>query len=533
MQQLQLDLTTFDLSVAVAYLVVVILQGLYAAFGKENASAYFLGKRELPWYLVGFSLFATSLSGVGFVGLLAASYLYGLATFSVEWVAILLLLFIAFFVLPSFLQTGLQTVPAFLEGRFDRRSRVLYALGSILLILALEVTGGLYLGGKALTLFFPAISLDQAVFLLAVAAGTYTVAGGLSSVVATHTLQALLMLLGIGVLLFFGLNHVGGWNSLLDQVDRAQLDLFKPTAEGFLPWSGLLGLLLLAFHRWGLNQQMAQFPLASRNLDQARKGMLFAGFLLLPSFFILAILGLGATLIYPAAAPEQVFSLLAYKLPPIGFRGLLLAAFIAAVMSTLDAAFHAISSLFALDLVQPIRPTIKAHRLARIGRLTALIVVVIGALCAPQVVRFGAFFDYAQGVLAYFVPPVVAVYLGGLFWRRINESAAFWTLLTGLLGGAALFIAKEVLPLWDRVGLPDFHYTYMASFLFVASLLLLWGISAVTYRPLLLDIRPYLYSEESYRTGIQKTGAAFYRDFRSYAFLLLLLSFGFLLYLSL
>ena len=471
-------LSSFDIAVVVLYLVVVVGLGLWAGRGERNVTDYFLAGRALPWYLIGFSFFASNMSGASFVGLMGAAYEHGMVVFNYEWTAALVLIFFAVFMLPVFLRAGIFTVPEYLERRFDRRSRLAYAGFTILTLMFIDTAGALYAGGIVIGTAWPSVEIWQTSGVLAVLAGAYTVFGGLRAVVATDALQAVLMIAGAGLIVVFGLVEIGGWQALTERLDAARLRLVKPADDGFLPWPGILGVILLGFYYWTINQYFVQRALAARSLDQARKGALFGGLLKLPNVFLMIIPGLIAVALLPELDnPDRVFPTLAFELLPTGLRGLVLTALLAAIMSSLDSALNAAASLLTMDFVRPFRPAITDRALLRIGRGFTVLLIVIAALYAPFIEGFGSLFQYFQSTLAYLVPPIVAVYMAGLFWSRINPAGAFWGIAGGLASGLALFLLQQVSGAWPALGLPPVHFTYMAISLFVLTFVIMAAVS--------------------------------------------------------
>ncbi len=506
-------LSQIDLAVVATYHVVVMAFGLWAARGERNATDYFLAGRALPWYLIGFSFFASNMSGASFVGLMGASYEHGMVVFNYEWTATFVLIFFAVFMLPVFLRARLFTVPAYLEERFDRRSRYAYAGFTILTLLFIDTAGALYAGGIVISTAFPQVDLWQTSAALALLAGLYTLFGGLKAVVVTDALQAVLMIIGAGLICWFGLEAVGGWGALTAQLDEAQRRLMKPADDAFLPWPGILGVILLGFYYWTLNQYFVQRALAARSLDQGRKGALFGGLLKLPNVFLMVIPGMIAIVLLPdLESPDRVFPALAFELLPVGLRGLILTALLAAIMSSLDSAFNAAASLLTMDFVKPLRPLTSNQALLWIGRGFTAVLMVAAAFYAPLIERFGSLFQYFQSTLAYLVPPIVAVYLGGLFSTRFTATGAFWAIAGGLAIGLGLFVMKEVTGIWAELGLPVVHFTYMALVMFGVALFLMTTISlagkatdvdaATTFRP--YDLKP----------DIAVAGNPWYRDYR-------------------
>lgn len=479
-------LAPIDVAITVVYFVGVVAHGLWESRGKETPAEYFLAGRRLPWYLVGFSLFASNMSGASFVGLMGASYEYGLPVFNYEWTATVVLVFFALFMLPRFLSLGLYTIPEYLETRYDRRSRIAFSLFTVVAIVFIDTAGGLYAGGVVITTVFD-LSLGQAVGGLAVLAGVYTILGGLSAVVVTDTVQAVLLVLGATALFAIGLEEVGGWGELmrrLGEVGGRRTALVQPPDDPFLPWPGIGGVLLLGFYYWTLNQFVVQRALGARSLEHGQKGALFAGLLKLPNLLIMVVPGALAVLLYPGLeTPDMAFPALAFDLLPVGLRGLVLTAIVAAIMSSLDSALNAASTLVTMDFVHPSVPGASRKSLVRLGRALTGLFMLVAALYSPLIARFRTLFEYFQSALSYVTPPVVAVFLLGLFWKRANAEGAFWTLIAAVFVGGPLFLAKEVTGIWTGWGLPDLHFTYMGILAFLSGAALLAGVSLGTAPP--------------------------------------------------
>ncbi len=515
-------LSAIDLAVVFSYLVVVVAIGLWAGRGERDTTDYFLAGRALPWYLIGFSFFASNMSGASFVGLMGAAYSHGMVVFNYEWTATLVLIFFALFMLPVFLRARIFTVPAYLEARFDRRSRWAYAGFTILTLMFIDTAGALYAGGIVIGTAWPQVDLWQTSAALALLAGVYTLFGGLRAVVVTDALQAVLMIGGSGLIFWVGLGEIGGWQALTEGLEAARLRLIKPADDGFLPWPGILGVILLGFYYWTLNQYFVQRALAARSLDQGRKGALFGGLLKLPNVFLMILPGMIAVVLLPGLEnPDRVFPTLAFELLPLGLRGLVLAALLAAIMSSLDSALNAAASLLTMDFVKPIRPAISERTLLYIGQGFTALLIVVAALYAPLIERFGSLFQYFQSTLAYLVPPIVAVYLGGLFLARFTPSGGFWGLAGGLAAGLALFLLQEVTGAWASLALPRVHFTYMALIIFGLTLVIMTFVSFAHPAPQDRPSARFHWSDLKPETTA--IGHSWYQDYRVQAAALALL----------
>jgi SSS family solute:Na+ symporter len=467
------ELGWIDYGIIIAYFIGVLAHGVYVSRKNESADDYFLAGGTLPWWLIGFSLYASNMSGSSFVGLMGAAYNSGLAVYNYEWTAVVVLIFFAVIMLPRFLNNGFYTVPEFLSSRYDNRPRMAFSIFTLIAIMFIDTAGALYAGGLVITSVMPFLALWQAVAIMALVAGIYTILGGLGAVVVTDMVQSILLIIGALLIFYFGLEAIGGWSQMTQELDPGQMSLIKPIGDDFLPWPGLLGVILLGFYYFTLNQFVVQRVLGARTLDQARKGALFAGLLKLPNLFIMIIPGVFAIILYPElSSPDMAFPTLAFDLLPIGLRGIVMAALIAAIMSSLDSALNAAGTLVTMDVVRHVRPNTADQTLMKMGRVVTGVVMVFGAVYAPSIAGFESLFQYFQSSLAYIIPPVVVVYLGGIFFAGLTATAAFWTIILGLCVGIPLFIIQQATGVWtDTLGLPSIHFTYMAVVMMVFAMI--------------------------------------------------------------
>ncbi|WP_394155781.1 sodium:solute symporter [Loktanella salsilacus] len=480
------DLHWLDYSIVAVYFIAIIAHGVYISRKNkgEGSDGYFLAGRSLPWYLIGFSLFASNMSGSSFVGLMGGAYDNGVVIFNYEWTAAFVLIFFAIFMLPSYLSAKVSTVPEFLEHRYDVRSRRAFSLFTILAIMFIDTAGALYAGGLVISETTTFLNIWTAVAVLALVAGIYTVLGGLSAVVVTDTVQAVLLIVAAAVLFWVGLDKVGGWQELFTDLDESKTSLILPADNDFLPWTGLWGVVLLGFYYWTINQFVVQRTLGAKSLREGQIGSLFAGFLKLPNLFLMILPGIIALKLYPELdTPDLAFPTLAFELMPIGIRGLIMAALIAAIMSSLDSALNSAGTLVTMDFVKPYKPDLSDDTLVKIGRIVTGVCMVIGAVYAPLISGFESLFSYFQSSLSYIVPPIVVVYVLGIFIPWLNGNGAFWTIVIGLLVGVPLFITKEATTIWADAGLPAIHYTVMSSIMMALGIVLHFGISAMTRQP--------------------------------------------------
>jgi SSS family solute:Na+ symporter len=460
----------YDWIAVTAYVAAILGVGFWSTRRSETSDDYFLAGRSISWPVTGLSLFATNMSGSTLVGLIGGAYQMGLVIYNYEWTAILALLVLIAVFLPAYRRLKITTAPEFLERRFDVRTRRSFSVLALTGNVVIDMAGTLYAGAVVLTAVLPSFSLEGGVVLLALLAGAYAIAGGLRAAVYTDVLQGALLLVGTGVVSLVAYWEVGGWAAVQANTSPDMRRLILPAGSDVLPWPGLCtGLLLLGVYYWCINQVMVQRTLAARSIKAARKGALLAGFLKVPVLFLLVMPGLFGLVLYPNLGnPDLVFPRLALDLLPAGVRGLILVAFIAAVMSTVDSVLNSASSLITMDFYASLRPDASQGRLVIVGRVVAAVVLAAGAVIAPQIEQFSSLWMYLQSALSYLTPPIVAVFLGGLVVPRITRHGAFYTLVGGSGLALALLVAQ-----------PSLHFLYVAALLFVASLVLMVVVSVV------------------------------------------------------
>jgi SSS family solute:Na+ symporter len=465
----QLEISDPDLLVIGLYFAVVFAIGFHLARRTHDSNDLFLAGRRLGWLPIGLSLFASNISSTTLIGLAGAAYTWGIAVANYEWMAAPILVLFAVVLIPLYLRGRIGTVPEYLERRFDHRVRRYFSALTLFSNIIVDTAGTLFAGALVLSGFVPSLDLFSAALLLAAIAAAYTAAGGLAAVVYTDVLQAIILMVGACLVTFLAFAAIDfDWSRVTAAADPGQLSLFLPMSDPNLPWLGtLLGVPVLGFYFWCTNQFIVQRVLGARSLADARKGALLAGLLKLPVLFIMVIPGVLATLILPPLENgDQVFPALVSELLPTGLRGLVLAALIAALMSSIDSTLNSASALLTLDFIKPLRPDLSPRQLGWIGRGAILLFMLISAAVAPLIGSFEGLFHYLQTALAYLVPPVAAVFLLGATWRRPGPGTALMT----LIGGHGLSMLLFVL---TQTGLLELHFTLVAGLIFVVSLLIL------------------------------------------------------------
>ena len=556
------QLGALDIGIMILYAVLIIAYGLYHA--KRNSSEeYFLAGRNMVWPIVGISLFAANISSSTLVGLAGDAFKTNTHVYNYEWLAAVILVFFAIFFLPFYLKSRVYTMPEFLERRYDSRSRYYFSFITVIGNVILDTAAGLYVGNIILKLLFPGLPTPVIIIILAFAAAAYTIPGGLNSVIQTEVVQAVLLILGSCMIAYFAFDKVGGWYGLMAGLDaraaageffneasgirlnNAQevLSMTRPIGDEFMPWTGLLvGAPILGFYFWANNQFMVQRVLGAKDLNHGRWGALFAGLLKLPVIFIMVLPGTCAILMYSEMdltplnytladgsictnlkdCPNATYPMLLFDLLPPGILGLVLAGLLAAMMSSVSATFNSASTLITMDFVNKLRPELSSEQLVRVGQLSTLVLVVLASAWAPQIERFSSLWEYLQRVLGFICPPVVAVFILGLFWKRANANGAFVSLITGFV--LALFlIASSIYEL--SPALNEIHFLHMAFYLFCLCAVVHAVTSLATAPPPEDKVRDYTWKPEMLKAETAELkGLPWYQNYRILSVLLLIVT---------
>lgn len=439
-------ISTLDLCVIAAYFLLVVAIGIWTALRTKTDEDLFLGGRSLTWGFIGLSLFASNISSTTLIGLTGAAYGSGIAVSNYEWLSGLPLIVAAAVFIPIYLRARITTVPEYLELRYDRRSRVLFSATTILISIIVDTAGGLYAGAVVLKTFVPDLVLWHATLGLALFAGIYTAFGGLRAVVYTDSLQAIILLSGGFMLTFVMFQKLDfSWAAVQSAPPPGRLSVIRPIDDPGLPWLGtVVGVPLLGFWYWVTNQYVTQRILAAKNVDHARWGVLFAGFLKLLPLFIMVLPGaMAMALLPPIENPDMVFSMMVGTMLPAGVVGLVLAGLVSAIMSSVDSTLNSASTLIVKDFVEREPDKHDARRIARYGRITTLLLMAFAATWAPLIQYFGGLWSYLQQVFSIIVPPVATVFLLGVFLPRGSAGAAFYTLILGFFFGLLLFVLGQ------------------------------------------------------------------------------------------
>ena len=429
-----------DLVVFSSYFLGIIIFGvIIAARSKTKSSGdFFLASKTLPWYVVGASFIAANISTEHFIGMVGWGFLYGMSVAQWEWGNVTTFTILIWIFLPFYMRGNVATMPEFLERRYNKWCRHIYALVMIIGLVIAMLGGVMFAGAKAMSIFFPQIPMTWAIILLAVGAGGYTIYGGLLSVAWVDLVQYVLLMIGGLLVLFFGLYHIGDFRVLIEQMPEKFLVIYPPTHE-MIPFTGLvLGIFSVGIWYSCANQFMVQRCLGARSEWDARMGVVMAGFskALLP--FIVVVPGIIAFYVFQdrLSDGDQSWPFLVKTWLPTGVVGLVLAGLASAILSTLSAISNSSGTIFTLDLYKSIlRPNADDRELHRVGRLSTAAALLAGSIIAIIISNYPGLtvFQIIQQVFFYIAGPTAAIFLVGIMWRRATPMAALWTLIIGFL----------------------------------------------------------------------------------------------------
>jgi SSS family solute:Na+ symporter len=380
-------------------------------------------------------------------------------------------------------------MPEFLERRYNRACRTYLTTISIVAYILTKIAVALYAGALLLR-FTLGWDFYTSAIVIVVLTGIYTVAGGLAAVIYTEVLQAAVLIAGALLLTVIGLFEIGGFAGLRAALPADFFDMIRPMSDPDFPWTGVfLGAPILGIWYWCTDQVIVQRTLSARGIDHARMGSVFAGYLKILPVFILVLPGLISRVLYPDVVGDEAFPNLVVNLLPPGLTGIMVAAMLAAVMSSLSATFNSSSTLVTIDFYKRFRPDASERRLVTVGRASTVAMVLLGIVWVPFMKNISdQLFIYLQSVQAYISPPIAAVFLLGVFWTRVNGAGAYAALLTGFGLGSLRFVLEvrngiRALELGWAKALVEIHFLHYALGMFLLCTGVLVAVSLLTPAP--------------------------------------------------
>jgi SSS family solute:Na+ symporter len=489
--------------------------------GKDTAADYFLAGRNLSWWIIGASIFASNIGSEHIVGLAGSGATDGVALAHYELHAWCLLV-LAWVFVPFYSRALVFTMPEFLERRFSIASRYVLSVVSLITFIVSKIAVGIFAGGVVFATLLPEMHLQLGgVYVnsfwigsvaVIVLTGLYTMLGGMRAVAYNDAVQVTVLIGGSALLTFYGLHRLGGWSELRRICGSEMFNLWRPITpagvtstwapvlesnaagnvvrqawyfNGNFPWPGMLICApIIGLWYWCTDQYIVQRVLGAPDQRTARRGSIFAAFLKLFPVYLFIIPGLicfalaksgkiaelGA-LVGPDGHPvpkeaQAAFPLLVKYLLPAGLRGIVVAGLLSALMGSLAGVFNACSTLFTVDLYQKFRPAASQHQIVRTGRIATAAMAAVALAWIPVIQGAHGLYSYLQSVQGYLAPPIFVVFFFGVFWKRLNAKGCIYALVVGfLIGGFRMAVDTPV-----TMGLPGFENGYTeGSFLWVVN----------------------------------------------------------------
>lgn len=485
-----MNFSTVDYFVFVLYIILIIALGLYVSRNKKgkkkDTQDYFLASKSLPWWAIGSSLIAANISAEQFIGMSGSGFAIGLAIASYEWMAAVTLLIVGKYFLPIFIEKKIYTIPEFIEKRFGTELKTILAVFWIALFVFVNLTSVLFLGGKAIDTIIgtgDGSLIFYAILVLAFIAAAYSLWGGLSAVAWTDVLQVVLLVLGGLITSFIALNAVTpeggiihGFEHILKVApEKFHMILSRDNPQYFnLPGIAVLigGMWVANLYYWGFNQYIIQRTLAAKSLKEGQRGIAFAAYLKLLIPVLVVVPGIVAFVLFtqPAGTTiipgvkeaflkagggvnyDKAYPWLIAQFIPIGIKGLVLAALVAAIVSSLASMLNSTSTIFTMDIYKPyLNKNASEKILVRTGRITAFTALIIAIIVAPLLGNIPQMFQYIQEYTGLVSPGILAIFLMGLFWKKTTNKAAIWGATLSIIVAFLLKLPEVDLPWMDQM----------------------------------------------------------------------------------
>lgn len=506
-------MVTIDYIVVAIYFALILFVGLYSSRKKDDSSQYFLANRNLGWFIVGASLFASNIGSEHLIGLAESGFKRGLIESQFEILAAFMLLLLGWVFVPFYNKSGVITMPEFLEKRFSSSARMYLSVLSIFAYVITKISVTIFAGAIVFESLL-GINFWLGAVIVVLVTGLYTVFGGLKAVVYTDAIQLFIIIGGSLMLTVFGLQEIGGWQQMVDTSRDGAMSLWRSANDTDYPWTAILfGAPILGVWYWCTDQFIVQRALAARNISTARKATIFAGFLKLTPMFLFVVPGMIAYTYSQtnlefanqigdgaAALPVMVQAML-----PAGLRGLVAAGILSALMSSLSSVFNSCSTLITVDIYKKYKPNTSEKKLVRVGQIATLFLVAIGILWIPfqESLSAGGLFKYIQGIQAYVAPPIAAAFLLGLFIKRLNSKGV----MTAFYTGAVLGVLRLVLEVYEiKNFITNIHFLHFALNLFILCSVIMIIVSYLTKKPDYEKIKDLVYSKSALQTEEIKKG---------------------------
>jgi SSS family solute:Na+ symporter len=552
--------------------------------GKNETADYFLAGRNLSWWIIGTSIFASNIGSEHIVGLAGSGAKDGVAMAHYELHAWCLLV-LAWVLVPFYARSLVFTMPEFLERRFSTATRYVLSSVSIVTFIVSKIAVGIFAGGVVFAALVPELQFQLAGLtidsfwigsvLVIILTGLYTALGGMRAVAYNDVVHVIVLIAGSTMLTVYGLITLGGWDELRALCGPEMFNLWKPlTPEGVqstwapvlqkndagrlvkqawyfnadFPWLGMaICAPVIGLWYWCTDQYIVQRALGAPNEQVARRGSIFAAVLKLFPVYLFIIPGLicfalaksgkvpGLEIVYDAATgkatshAQSAFPLMVQHLLPPGIRGIVVAGLLAALMGSLAGVFNASSTLFSIDIYGKLRPRASQADLVRVGRLATVAMVVIAMAWIPVVKGATGLYNYLQAVQSYLAPPIFVVFFLGVFWKRMNAPGCLWAMLAGFGMGLFRMAVDTPVTLGTMSSYPEgsffwivnnINFQYFSILITLVSAGVMISVSLLTTRPDYEKIKNLSFGTLSREHRAESQASWDWRDIASSAFVL-------------
>lgn len=481
---------------------------------KDDTSDYFLSGRSEGWLTVGAAIFAANIGSEHLVGLAGAGAESGMAMAHYEMQGWMILILGWLFV-PFYQHSKVFTMPEFLSRRYNKNTSSILSIITLISYVLTKVSVTAYTGGIFLKTVFGIESIGNIDFFwiaaigLVLFTGIFTVLGGMKGIMLVSVIQTPILLIGAVLVFTIGLIKVGGWHEVMSYLqENGTVHLMRPHSDPKFPWTGMvLGSAIAGFWYWCTDQHIVQRVLSARNLTQARRGTIFAGFLKLFPVFMFLIPGVMATVLKQKGVldfgnNDMAYGSMVAALLPMGIRGILIVGFIAALMTSLAAHFNSSATLFTIDFYKKYKPGASEQRLVLIGRMATVVVVMLGLIWIPIMRGLGSvLYEYLQNIQSLIAPGIAAVFILGVFNTRITPKAGEWGLIVGFLIGMfrlTLMIFSKNIQIDSVFGkLLSINWLHFSIFLIFFIMALMAVMSIFTQRSTMEQLRGITYFSQT------------------------------------
>jgi len=478
--EIDVTLQTLDWIVILAYGVALLGIGFWVSFRQRRAEDLFLASRSLRWPSIGLSIFGTNVDPSMLIAFCGTAYTTGMVIANFEWLAWLCMLLLAMLFVPHYLNTNSRTIPEFIRFRFGRSAYVFLSWYTLFTTIFVWLGTTLYASGILFSQIMDC-SFLASILVVIVIATSFTVTGGLAAVVITDAFQSVLIIVGAATMTIISFVKIGSLQTLVDSVPVDYWILIRPVNDPEFPWPAMfLGYPVLGIWFFCADQTIVQRVLGAKDLRHGQLGVVFAAYLKILPPFLFMLTGIFCYVLHPNLAnPDDAFLTMVTNYLPVGMVGLIIAVLAASLISTVDSALNSLSTVFTLDIyVSKFHPDASKEQITRVSRISTIGAAAIAVLCALFLKGVGKnLFDLIMTIISFVAPPISAVFVIGVLWKRATSSAAIWTLIAGSI--VSLSVGVCHLQDWPNKQFWP-HYMLLSFYLFVGICTLMVAVSRGT-----------------------------------------------------